>query len=122
MVLRAGTRNRLGQLGETLAAEFLVEKGWKILERNLTMKLGEIDILAMDGEVVVVVEVKTQTSAEYLNPVYKITPAKQRKLHLLALAISIRYPDRNIRIDVLTLHWLTGQEKPQITHLENVLG
>ena len=120
MVLRAGKRNELGRLGETLAAEFLVEKGWKILERNVTMKLGEIDILAMVGETVVVVEVKTQTSAQFLDPIFQITAAKQRKLRLLASAISTRYPDRNVRIDAVTVYW-KGESDPVIRHLENMV-
>ncbi len=111
----------LGALGEQLAAEFLLLKGFIILSRNVTVKLGEIDILAQDGNIIVLVEVKTQMSASLLDPIYKITPAKQRKLHLLAQVIVARYPNQNIRIDAVTLYWKLGSEHPTITHYENII-
>lgn len=73
-----------------------------------------------DGETVVLVEVKTQTSGALIDPIYKISPAKQRKLGLLAAIISAKYPERNIRIDAVTLYWNQSGE-PIITHYENIL-
>jgi len=114
-------RKELGTHGEELAAEFLLEKGYEIIARNLTLKLGEIDILARDGSVIALVEVKTQTKGELIDPIYKVNPAKQRKLQLLARAISTRYPESNIRLDAVTLYWKPGSERPTITHYENIL-
>ena len=111
----------LGALGEQLAAEFLLLKGFTILSHNVTVRMGEIDILAQDGDIIVLVEVKTQTSAALLDPIYKITPAKQRKLRLLAQVIAARYPNRNIRIDAVTLYWKPGSEHPTITYYENII-
>jgi Holliday junction resolvase-like predicted endonuclease len=73
-----------------------------------------------DGEVIVVVEVKAQTSAKLLDPIYQITPTKQKKLRLLGSLISIRYPKSMIRIDAVTLVIGPGQE-PFITHYQNIL-
>ena len=113
-------RNQLGREGETLAAEFLVRKGYRELARNLRFRQGEIDVLMEDGETVVLVEVKAQTSAVLIDPVYKISPAKRRKLGLLAALISAKYPERNVRIDAVTLYW-NQSGSPIITHYENIL-
>jgi len=112
-------RNELGRTGEGLAAEFLVTKGYVELARNLRLKQGEIDLLMSDQTTVVVIEVKSQTSNRLLDPIYKISPAKQRKLWLLASLVAARYPDRNIRIDAVTVYWEGG--KPIITHYQNIL-
>ena len=112
-------RKELGREGETLAAQFLIRKGYRELARNLTLRQGEIDLLMADGETVVVVEVKTQTSGILIDPVYKISPAKQRKLSLLAAVISAKYPERNVRVDAVTLYW-DRSGKPVITHYENI--
>lgn len=116
-MLRSGAHNKLGQSGEDQAAEFLVSKGYVLLEHNLVFKQGEIDLLMMDGEVVVLVEVKTKKKADFADPIYQITPAKQRKLRLLGSIIAARYPDKQIRIDAVTV----VTEKPTITHLQNIL-
>jgi putative endonuclease len=118
MPLRQGAHHELGRHGEQLAADFLVANGYGLLARNLELKVGEIDLLMADGDTIVVVEVKTQARDTFLDPVYKIGPAKQRKLHLLASIIASRYPDRNVRIDAVTV---TNTPVPVITHLENVI-
>ena len=114
-------RQQLGRRGEDLAAEFLIAQGFQILGRNLRYCFGEIDLLAQDDQVVVVVEVKTQKTATYSDPVYKVDRAKQRKLHQLASLVAIQYSGRNVRVDVVTISWNQAGE-PIITHLENVLS
>ena len=52
--------NELGKLGEELATQFLTEKGYEILEKNWRNKHKEIDIVAKDGNELVIVEVKTR--------------------------------------------------------------
>ena len=118
---RSGAHNQLGLQGETLAADFLVAKGYQLLERNLNLKIGEIDLLFEDGQTVVLVEVKTLRIARHFNPLEKIDWAKQKKLQLLSLIVSARYPERNVRVDAVTIYWLTGINKPIINHLENIL-
>ncbi|MEI6478421.1 MAG: YraN family protein [bacterium] len=121
MTPSALARTELGSAGEELAAEFLVRKGYKIHIRNLRLRIGEIDLLCLDGETMVVVEVKTQSSADFSDPVFKVDAAKQRKLQQLARAISARYPDRNVRVDVVTVVWPARGGRPKLTHLENVI-
>lgn len=93
----------LGQSGEDLAAEFLEQKSYKILQRNLRLRVGEIDILAQDGEYVVVVEVKTKRYIRQGRPEEMVNWWKQKKLRLLARAISQLYLEKPIRIDVVAI-------------------
>ena len=69
-----------GDIGEDAAAKFLVKKGFKIVERNFKSKLGEIDIVALDGDTLVFVEVKNRTTAKFGLPREAVDFNKQQKL------------------------------------------
>ena len=70
----------LGRMGEDLAARHLESEGFVVLERNWRCDEGELDILARDGDTLVVCEVKTRSSHRYGSPFEAIT---ERKLHRL---------------------------------------
>lgn len=74
----------LARLGEDLAARWLEELGYTILERNRRFRNGEIDVVARDGHRIVFVEVKTRSGPRFL-PCESVDGRKQRKLHALAL-------------------------------------
>lgn len=77
---------RFGLAGETLAAEILEGAGYRILARNYRTKMGEIDIIAREGEVLVFVEVKSRSAGGlYGNPKYAVNRAKQRRISKAAL-------------------------------------
>lgn len=69
-----------GKYGEWLAARYLKKGGYTILERNYKNPIGEIDIIAMDGEQLVFVEVKTRSSDEFGEPCEAIDYKKRRKI------------------------------------------
>ena len=71
--------NELGRQGEEIAVKYLLEQGYKILERNWRNQHKEIDIIAMDGEELVIVEVKTRMKDDY-EPYLSVTKPKQRLL------------------------------------------
>ena len=77
-------RRQLGDHGEDLAAAALKQQGYKILERNYVTPLGEIDLIARQGKVVVVVEVKTRKSARFGSPQEAVSVTKQARLRRLA--------------------------------------
>lgn len=114
---------QLGLTGEELASRLLLKKGYRILARNLKLKYGEIDILAMDHQTIVLVEVKTKSHHLYGLPGEMITLAKQRKLRLLAEIVAQRYSpgqkaaDQQVdyRIDVITVDWPNGPT-PMLNH------
>ena len=74
-----------GRSGEALAVKILKKRGCKILEQNFTCPLGEIDIIAKQGDTLVFVEVKTRLSASFGPAKLSVTPAKQKKISLAAL-------------------------------------
>jgi putative transposase len=77
-------RQYLGAAGEDLAAATLKKQGYKILERNYTCPLGEIDLVARQGKTLVVIEVKTRSNTRFGQPQEAVHPGKQAKLRLLA--------------------------------------
>jgi len=80
----SNNRQRLGQRGEDLAAAFLTGKGYKILNRNYSCRLGEIDIIARDSENLVFIEVKTRSSNAFGSPAAAVTLRKQRQISKVA--------------------------------------
>lgn len=117
-----------GRLGEKIAAEYLKNKGYKILEKNfknpLGRRLGEIDIIARKGKEVVFVEVKTKKPGRFEGapPEERITPSK---LHKLNKAGQFYIKSKNLwgadyRFDAVSV-WLSADQKnAKIKHLENI--
>jgi putative endonuclease len=95
----------LGAFGESWAAGYLTRLGYRIVERNVRYRRGEIDIVAWDGPDLVFVEVKCRRSSLYGSPADSITPMRFRHL---ATAIDHYLHDRNLepdsyRIDVVAM-------------------
>jgi putative endonuclease len=78
-------RQQLGRAGECLAAGALQQAGYRILARNYRNRLGEIDIIAKDGDTLVFAEVKSRRSNRFGSPKLAVTTAKQRKMSRTAL-------------------------------------
>lgn len=110
---------KTGNLGEDEAAKYLEEKGYKIVERNLELPFGEIDILAKDKRTIVIVEVKTVRGSGFGLAQELVRFKKQKKLILLASALEQKYPKSTIRIDVIGVEMKSGE--PKITHLESAV-
>ncbi len=76
-----------GRAAEARAAEYLEERGYRIIGRNVRIgRLGELDLVAYDGEVLVFVEVKARTSARFGLPEEALTPRKRRQILRVAQA------------------------------------
>jgi putative endonuclease len=98
------TRAR-GGLAEDQAAAYLEGAGYRILERNVTTKVGEVDVVAADGDTLCFVEVKARLTDRHGPAVEAVTPAKQRRLLKVAsyyLAYRTSW-DGPVRFDVLGL-------------------
>ncbi len=106
----------IGNQGEEIATEYLKKKGYKILKRNLRLKIGEIDILAQDGKILVIVEVKAGKTGKFDMAIFRIGTQKQNKLRNLALALEQIYPNTNIRIDAINV-----DHNGTATHIENAV-
>ena len=75
-----------GRAGERLAAKYLKRQGCKILKKNFAVKAGEIDIVALDGETLVFVEVKSRQSDSFGEPAEAVDAKKRKKYGLVARA------------------------------------
>jgi len=115
------TKNKsTGNLGEDIATDYLISKGYKILERNLRLFCGEIDILAQARKTLVVIEVKTVRGSGFGLAQDLVRYKKQQKLRNLARALMQEYPSRTIRIDVIGVD-LSDFFDPKIEHLVNAV-
>ncbi len=110
--------NEIGKVGENLAADYLIGKGYQILERNWRNVHKEIDIIAKDGDFLVIVEVKTRSTDEYGNPDIAVNRTKQRRLISAANSYIYRKKlDVNTRFDIISIILTDG--KPLIEHIED---
>jgi len=96
--------NELGDKGEVLATQYLQQQGYKILETNWRYSRAEVDVIAMDGPVLVFIEVKTRTSDAFGRPEEFITPRKERLLTDAAHAyIDAINHDWEVRFDFISI-------------------
>lgn len=101
-------RKSLGSYGEQKALNFLKKKGYKLLGQNIRLFCGEIDLLMTDKKTLVVVEVKTKSNLDFGLPQEMVNFRKQKKLLQLAKVLMQKYPDKNIRIDVVSIDESSG--------------
>jgi putative endonuclease len=131
-------RQKLGEWGEGVAASFLRERGYTVLDRNARTPYGEIDLVAFQdcphtvailaetpapAGVTVFVEVKTRSSTTYGLPEESVTPRKQTHLLAAAQAYLQAHPELegDWRIDVIAVERQPSERQPTITHFENAV-
>lgn len=120
-MVKRGILNRLlGNRGERAAAKYLKQQGYRVLARQSRSRIGEIDLIALDGDTIVFVEVKTRSSLAAGHPSEAITYAKRRQLTRTALAWLKRKGllDARSRFDVIAITWQES-EPPVIEHFRN---
>ena len=107
----------LGIKGEDLAVKFLKKKGYRIRSRNYKTPLGEIDIVAEDGETLVFVEVKTRADNSFGLPFEAVDYRKREKLKKVALYYLKNCCKKDLpsRFDVLSIQ--AGGDKSEIEHI-----
>lgn len=113
----------LGSRGEQLAAQYLQDKGYTIIERNFTVhKVGEIDLITKKGDEIVFIEVKTRTGIQYGYPEEAVDWRKMKKISRAAqYFLSIKHLHyAYIRFDVISVHIHDKNQLPTITHIEDV--
>ncbi len=101
---------KLGEKGEELAVKFLKKQGYKIIRQNYRTPIGEIDIIAKDGETLVFIEVKTRESIEYGMPFEAINRLKKRKIANVALLYLKKFKEMPpCRFDVVSIYYEKGK-------------
>jgi len=101
---------RLGTRGEDAACALLQASGYRVLTRNYHCRSGEIDIVALDGQVLVFVEVKSRTASRYGSPRDAVTPAKRRKMARTASHYMLAHMEQECayRADIIEVGVLHG--------------
>jgi putative endonuclease len=122
--LKLNNNKSVGNEGEEIAAGFLRNSGYEIIERNYRFHKGEIDIVAKDNETnyLVFVEVKSRKSLEYGEPEHAITPAKTKQLKRMAnyYILDNHVKNTDCRLDVITVLF-TSTNPPLINHYKNAV-
>lgn len=114
---RPSTRTK-GDEGEEIAQQYLVAQGFTIVETKYRYeKMGEIDIIAKDGDVLVFCEVKMRKTDEFGDPEFAITPRKQAQVRRVAHAYLYEHDidGQECRFDVVAIKKIRG--KLEINHI-----
>ncbi|MDB5343844.1 MAG: hypothetical protein JWP89_2221 [Schlesneria sp.] len=118
---RPQTTARLGDRGENVAANYLESQSFRILERQHRGHYGEVDLIAIDGDTIVFVEVKTRATSAAGDPTEAVDRTKQRKITRSALAYLKQkgWLERRARFDVVAILWNGGGGQPTLKHYRN---
>jgi putative endonuclease len=110
-IMSSDARSVLGADGERVAEEFLRRRRYTIVERNYRCRAGEVDLVALDGDTVVFVEVKTRRGEGFGSPLEAVDPRKQRQVCRAAqqFLAEKRLQDRVARFDVVGVWWENGR-------------
>ena len=109
------TTRGIGQRGEDTAARYLEARGLRLLERNYRCRGGEVDLVMLEGDTLVLVEVRLRSSAEFGGAAASVGPRKQRRFALAARHLLMTRPafrDLPMRFDVVALE--AGPEGPRL--------
>lgn len=114
-------RQRLGLSGEALAADHLRSLGYRIVGTDVRTPLGQLDLVAQEGDVLVFVEVKARAGLGYGLPQEAVGPQKMRKLRQLAAYYLQRHRHRGpVRFDVVGLVLREGKVV-RLDHIRNAI-
>ena len=109
--------NELGKWGEQMAVDYLLSKGYQIIERNWQSGHRDLDIIALDRETLVFVEVKTRSNRLFTDPVDAVGYQKIHNLQQTANHyVKYRQLDCDIRFDIVSVIGTVGTE-PEIEHI-----
>jgi putative endonuclease len=111
-------RRWFGRRAERFAARYLRRQGCRILGRNVDDRLGEIDLLALDGQTIVVVEVRSSETKTFDELAATVNHEKQRRLTDATLRFLQKRKLWNVgvRFDVIALRWPAGASEPEVRH------
>lgn len=114
-------RRWFGQRSERAAERFLKKQGHRILTRNWSCPLGELDLITRQGNTLVFVEVRSTSHQEGESALQSVDQTKQARLSRLAIAFMKQYRlfDTPTRFDVVILAWPEKAVEPNIEHFQD---
>ena len=113
-------RHILGKTGEDIATQYLIQKGYKIVERNFYCRQGEIDIIAKEKQEIVFVEVKTRSNLCFGKPREAVDEGKQNHIYKTAKYYLYKHKLENsyVRFDAIEIYLKI--DKYKLNHIKNV--
>ena len=113
--------HELGRRGESLAAGYLLARGWRILAHNYRFGRREVDLVVRRDDLVAFVEVKTRAGPGYGAPEEAVTRLKRREIELVALEYLTRHRlgDVDVRFDVLSILVAPDGRVERVDHFED---
>jgi putative endonuclease len=116
------SRKQFGALGERLAAEMLIRRGLTLVARNWRCPLGEIDIIAQDGDVLAIIEVKARRGRSAGTPEQGVDARKQRRLCELGQCYIENVGwDGDVRIDVVGVELSSAGQLLRISYWKEAI-
>ena len=111
----------IGSFGEALARDYLISKGYKILNMNFRNKFGEIDIICKKNNLLIFCEIKSRYSNSFGSPIESITCYKQKQIIKLSelYLISKKYYKFNVRYDIIEVIFNTITSSHIINHVQD---
>jgi putative endonuclease len=114
-------KEELGVWGEDEALRFLQRKGFQLIDRNIRFKRWEVDLVLLDGEELVIVEVKARCTAQIGEPWRAVSKSKQRQI----INVADRYVqdnqiERNVRFDIISI--VQNQYQTSIEHIADAFS
>ena len=111
----------IGSFGEALARDYLISKGYKILNMNLRNKFGEIDNICKKNNLLIFCEIKSRYSNSFGSPIESITCYKQKQIIKLSelYLISKKYYNFNVRYDIIEVIFNTITSSHIINHVQD---
>ncbi|MBI3573376.1 MAG: YraN family protein [Candidatus Kerfeldbacteria bacterium] len=114
-------RQQFGAWAEDAASQFLRQKGYEVLDRHVTSRHGEIDLVAKDHDTIVFVEVKARRNQSFGQAAESVTKTKLKRLRLAIedYLSKMQWQDREVRIDLVTVE----QKKDgahKVSHLQGI--
>jgi putative endonuclease len=114
-------RSGAGREGESRAAAYLEASGLRIIARNVRSRIGEVDLIALDGETIVFIEVKTWSTYTFDSLSYGMNSKKQRRIIETAkyfLSVHREYNSMAVRFDVVFISPAAKAASGELTHLK----
>jgi len=114
-------KRKLGDIGENIACEFLVKRGFKIIDRNYLRKWGEIDIVAQKEGILRFIEVKS-VSADTYRPEENMHPGKLKRLsRVIQTYLLSKKIDKDWQLDLITVRLEMKTRLAKVEIIENII-
>lgn len=115
-------RKTVGAVGEAAAATYLIENGYRILERNFRTRIGEIDIIAEKNDILTFIEVKTKTGTKTGMPYEQVTHTKLRHLRRIieVYLIMKKAHSRKCALDVISIVLDNHEQVKELKHYQSI--